>query len=342
MSKTRSTTAQFEFVLNAFRGHQTTQVIGLGVRLGLFQALHDADGLSAAELADRLKLHPPYVRVWCETAVAYHILDYANGRFSLPDGLATVLLNRDHPRWLGGFAEGFTTHFADDFARYPAAFQDGSIHGFAEHGEAFSAWVSSLTHPMQRLVAGKLLPEHYGDLLDQPISILDIGCGAGSLIFKLADAYPQPQFTGVDADTHGVALAQTRAAEHGYGKRVRFVHTRGEDFDAENAYDLALMFEVLHELPVEARPDVLRMAARALKPGGRLFILDETWADDPLALRDPAYAMSVLVQFSELIWGNVVATESEQTRLLTEAGFTDIQRGDLGGTFTLIFARKPE
>ena len=44
---------------------------------------------------------------------------------------------------------------------------------------------------------------------------------------------------------------------------------------------------------------------------------------------------------SELVWGNVVATESEQTRLLTDAGFVNLTRSDLGGVFTLIYAEKP-
>ena len=105
-------------------------------------------------------------------------------------------------------------------------------------------------------------------------------------------------------------------------------------------FDLAVMFEVLHELPVSARPGVMSAIYRALRPGGLLFILDETWADDPRLLRQPEYAMSVLVQFSELVWGNVVYTENEQTKLLNDAGFATITRGDLGGTFTILTAKK--
>jgi ubiquinone/menaquinone biosynthesis C-methylase UbiE len=337
-----TTKEQFEFVFNAMRGAQTVQVISLGLQLGLLAALRDApDGLSSDELAQLLSLVRYHVRVWCETGYALGVLDYADGRFRLPLKLDTVLLDTDHPRYLGAFVQGFTSYFQEDFARYPQAFKDGGVYPFGEHGEAFSAWVSTLTHPMQRLVVGRTLPELFGAQLERGLRVLDVGCGAGQLLFKLADAYPNGQYTGVDVDAHGIALARTEAQRRGITERIRFIDAPVEQVEPSGSFDLALMFEVFHELPVEVRPSVLAGTFRALRPGGTLFILDETWPDDPAQLRDPTYAMSVLVQFSELVWGNVVATESEQTRLLGEAGFTNLRRGDLGGVFTTIVASKP-
>ncbi len=330
----------FERVQAAFRGHQTLQLIYLGLELGLLESLRSQPATPDA-LAAALSLHPPYVRVWCEVGTAFGVLAVDDaGRYRLAAGMDTVLLDADHPRFVGAFVRGFMTFLADDFARYPDAFKHGHIHAFHQHGEAFSAWVSNVTHPMQRLVAGKILPDQFGSGLQAGIDVLDIGCGAGQFVFKLAALYPNSRFTGVDADPHGIELAQRAAAINGMGDRTRFIHTGGETMPFENAFDLAVMFEVLHELPVEVRPAVMRAAYRALRLGGALFILDETWADDPRQLVEPAYHMSVLVQFSELLWGNVVYTQDQQTRLLTEAGFVDLQRGDLGGTFTLITARK--
>jgi SAM-dependent methyltransferase len=337
-----ATREAFDHILNAFRGVQTVQAAALGLELGLLHALRDAGEQTSAELAERLELHPPYVRVWCEAGYAFGLLEIAeDGKYRLAPGMETVLLDADHPRWLGGFARGFVSFLDDDFRRYPDAFRTGAVFPFGEHGAAFSAWVASLTHPMQRLVVGRVLPEHFGDALAEGIRVLDIGCGAGQLIFKLADAFPRCQFVGIDGDAHGIALAGASAAERGLTDRVQFHHLKGEMSAFENTFDLALMFEVLHEIPLEDRPAVMQSAFRALRSGGHLFILDETLPDDPRDLRDPAWAMSILVQFSELIWGNVVSTEQAQTALLTQAGFTDIQRGDLGGVFTLITARKP-
>lgn len=337
-----ATKAAFEHIFSAFRGVQTVQVTALGLQLGLLKAIRDAGSLHDASLAAQLNLHLPYVRVWCQAGYTFGLLELTDdGAYQLAPGMDTVLLDGDHPRFLGGFAQGFVSFLNDDFRRYADAFHSGDVFAFGDHGADFSAWVATLTHPMQRLVVGKVLPEYFGDALQTGMHILDVGCGAGQLIFKLAQAFPNCTFLGVDADAHGVALAQSAALAHGFGDRVTFQLVGGQGIDHQAEFDLALMFEVLHEIPLPDRAGVLAAAFRALKPGGTLFILDETLPDDPKDLRLPAYAMSMLVQFSELIWGNVVNTAAEQTKLLADAGFADLQRGDLGGVFTLILASKP-
>src|SRR5262245_25962235 len=57
------------------RGFNTIYLIHLGVQLGLFRALHETPGASAAQLAQRLGLHPPYVDRWCLTAYGMELLD---------------------------------------------------------------------------------------------------------------------------------------------------------------------------------------------------------------------------------------------------------------------------
>ncbi len=343
MAQEISTKDQFEFVFNAFRGLQTVQVISLGLQLGMFAALEKAKGgLSAAELAAELKLHVPYVRIWCQAAYAFNVLEMTSeDKYQIAPKLNTVLLDQEHPRYLGGFAQGFATYLADDFQRYPDAFANGTVHPFWEHGAPFSEWVSGLTHPLQRLVVGKILPDMFGEQLKTGIHVLDVGCGTGRLIFKLAENYPNCRFVGIDADANGINIARKESSRLGLSSRATFRHVRGEQVKFESEFDLALMFEVFHELPMPERPSVLAGCYRALRPGGRLFIVDETWPEDAQQLRDPAFGMSVLVQFSELIWGNIVSTESEQSKLLTDAGFINLKRGDIGGTFTTIMATKP-
>jgi SAM-dependent methyltransferase len=343
MTQVSQTKEQFEFVFQALKGWQTVQAIALGLELNLFTALRNAEqGLTPDELAQELDLHAPYVRIWCESAYSFGVLEQTEGRYRLVPGLDTVLLDRDHPRYLGAFALGFTTHLHDDFLRYNDAFSNGSIHAFQDHGVDFSAWVARLTHPMQRLVVSRTLPELFGDLLTAGAKVLDVGAGAGQFLFKLAEAYPNGSYVGVEVDPHGAQMGQREVEKRGMKDRVTLLQKPVEELNRPAEFDLATMFEVLHELPEKVRPAVMRATFDALKPGGKLFILDETWPAQPDDLRDPAYKMSVLVQFSELVWGNVVATEDQQTRLLLDAGFTDLRRGDLGGVFTTIIATKPE
>lgn len=343
MTQVSQTKEQFEFVFQALKGWQTIQAIALGLELNLFTALRETEtGQTPEALAEALGLHAPYVRIWCESAYAFGLLEQTEGVYRLVPGLDTVLLDRDHPRYLGAFALGFTTHLHDDFLRYNDAFATGSIHAFQDHGVDFSAWVARLTHPMQRLVVSRILPEFFGDLLKAGAHVLDVGAGAGQFLFKLAEAYPNGSYVGVEVDPHGAQMGQREIEKRGMKERVTLLQKKVEDLERPNEFDLATMFEVLHELPVKERPAVLKATFDSLRPGGKLFILDETWPANPDDLRDPAYKMSVLVQFSELVWGNVVATEDQQNELLHDAGFVDLRRGDLGGVFTTIIATKPD
>lgn len=97
-----------------------------------------------------------------------------------------------------------------------------------------------------------------------PRSILDIGCGNGSLTRKLGEA--GYAVTGCDADAGGIALAR-RA-----GPRIRFEHLGVHDDPASlNArFDAIVSTEVVEHLFDPAALPCF--AGRALCPGGHLVI----------------------------------------------------------------------
>jgi len=97
--------------------------------------------------------------------------------------------------------------------------------------------------------------------------VLDLGCGPGDILRYL----PACDYVGVDIDPGYVEAAQKR-----YGPRGTFRCLPVEDFVvAEPAsFDLVMANGVLHHLDDEQAAAMLRVAAGALKPGGRLVTLD--------------------------------------------------------------------
>jgi ubiquinone/menaquinone biosynthesis C-methylase UbiE len=110
------------------------------------------------------------------------------------------------------------------------------------------------------------------DLLgDAPLhALLDLGTGAGRMLELLAPRATRA--VGVDLSPAMLNVARARIEEHG----LRHVQLRQGDVYAppveRGAYDLVVIHQVLHFLDEPGR--ALAEAARLLRPGGRLIVVD--------------------------------------------------------------------
>ena len=105
-------------------------------------------------------------------------------------------------------------------------------------------------------------------LLDADWQVADLGCGTGA--FLAAAAPHVAHVTGVDASPEMLEAAGERLSHlHNVGLRLGELESLPLETDSQ---DLAVMLLVLHYLPEPER--ALAEAYRALKPGGRLVIVD--------------------------------------------------------------------
>jgi SAM-dependent methyltransferase len=97
--------------------------------------------------------------------------------------------------------------------------------------------------------------------------VLDLGCGTGDALLRL----PAVDYEGHDMNPEYIQLCRQR-----FGDRGTFVVTdlAHDEVPHVAQFDLALLFGVLHHLDDDACERLLRMAHKALKPGGRLVTLD--------------------------------------------------------------------
>ncbi|MFN7938372.1 MAG: class I SAM-dependent methyltransferase [Bryobacteraceae bacterium] len=122
-------------------------------------------------------------------------------------------------------------------------------------------------------------------------AILDVGTGSGNFAIYLALQGYQVLTGEPDTDQSRYARRDWAASAERAGVRDRI---RFQSFDAstlpfENAcFDAVFFFGVLHHIPEEQRPAVLREALRVSKPGGavvffepRRAMLDQIWVEDP-------------------------------------------------------------
>lgn len=146
-----------------------------------------------------------------------------------------------------------------------------------------------------------------GDLAARPGDCwADIGCGDGYFALRLARAVgPQGVVYGADISDRALASLKSQAARQGLTNVVAVVSACTDTRLASESVGAALICDVLHEMPAAQRLPVLKSAARALKPGGALFLIDYRKSRD--VTFDP---------YEKLI------PRDELVRLCTEAGLT--------------------
>lgn len=327
------------------RGFNAMHLIDLGLRLGLFKAFAEGPDATATEMATRLGLHAPYVEVWCTTAYGFGLLEAdAQQRLRLAPHIDAVLAYPTHPRYLGGYVRLGTQFATEDYRQAPEAFRTGATAPFQGRSPEFAKTVGQAIAGVNVMVARNILRGVTGaaDKLDAGGTLLEVGCGTGFLQLQIAKSFPNARCTGVDIDPTGLAAAREAVRLAGLEHRVQILEGDVASVVPAAAFDVVVMVEVLHEIAPSIRPAVVQACARALRPGGWMVIVDETYPATLAEARRPEFLFPLQTALEELMWGNVIPTRDEQERLLRSAGFSGaIERSMFGEGFTLLATQRP-
>jgi 2-polyprenyl-6-hydroxyphenyl methylase/3-demethylubiquinone-9 3-methyltransferase len=103
--------------------------------------------------------------------------------------------------------------------------------------------------------------------VDTPPRILEIGCGEGCVIERLAHTFRDASITGIDISAQPGRLCTVKEP------RIRFLETTAAQMAAAEpaSYPLVIIGDVLHHVPRTEREGLLQHAAMLLAPGGVLI-----------------------------------------------------------------------
>jgi 2-polyprenyl-3-methyl-5-hydroxy-6-metoxy-1,4-benzoquinol methylase len=324
----------------------------LGDRLGLYGALRDGGGVTAAALAERCGIHPRYAREWLEqqaVAGALNVVDPAAAadarRYSLPAAHAAVLADPTHAAHLaplarliagiGGAIEEVVAAYRSGggvaYARYGADFRhgQGGINRPAFSSSLIDVWLPAMDGVAARLARGG--------------RVADLGCGQGWSTIAVAGAFPNAEVLGIDRDPGSIDEAGAHAAAAGV--RVRFECADAPALAARGPFDLVMLLETLHDL---ARPvETLAAARAALAGGGAVLIADECVAPAFTApgdgLERMMYGWSIthclptqMVEQPSAAIGTVLRADTVRD-LASAAGFRDTRVLDVDGGFFRLY-----
>jgi len=100
--------------------------------------------------------------------------------------------------------------------------------------------------------------------------ILEVGCGEGAVTQRLNAAYPDAKITAIDITSRVGRLY------HGSFDNVRFIRCAVQEIATSEAgqYDLVVLSDVLHHVPLEFRQGLLDAIRTALAPKGSFVFKD--------------------------------------------------------------------
>jgi ubiquinone/menaquinone biosynthesis C-methylase UbiE len=122
------------------------------------------------------------------------------------------------------------------------------------------------------------LAEAFSGHDQRKLRLIDIGCGTGRFLDFVKQAWPRLPALGLDLSEAYIRHARRHLKRW---SRINLIVANAEAIPApDNSCDAVTSIFMLHELPPEVRRNVIGEAARVLKPGGRLILMDSLQLGD--------------------------------------------------------------
>ena len=253
------------------------RAVVVATKLGVFEALADAPA-GAEALAASLELNAGALEKLVNLLVATGYLRHGDAGYALSP-LARKWLLADSPQSLRDsmllrLLEWQAIETTEAFVRTGNPLD---VHDIIR-GDQWTTYQRGM-HALARLSAGEVVRRV--KLPAGAAAMLDIGGGHGAYSVAFCREHPGLRATILDLPEAVAAAAPILAAEK-LGGRV--VHRAGDaltDDFGEAEWDLVFIAQLVHHFDVETNAGIVRHAAAALKPGGRIAILDVLRPEKP-------------------------------------------------------------
>lgn len=151
-------------------------------------------------------------------------------------------------------------------------------------------------------------------LVSRSAAVLDVGCGGGRTVQKLAALASDGKVVGLDYSAASVAVSRDTNAKEIEAGRVHIEQGSVAALPfADATFDIVTAVETHYYWP--DLPANVREILRVLKPGGMFVLIAETYRGGPLGL---LYGIAMPLLRAALL------SNAEHRDLLAQAGFTDV------------------
>ncbi|GJM42015.1 MAG: hypothetical protein DHS20C20_22970 [Ardenticatenaceae bacterium] len=298
------------------------QAVSTANELGLFETLATRP-YSLQELANQIQLQERGLLTLLEALAALGYVDVENGRYKNSKMVQKWLIEDEN------YDAEAMFHF------WSAASRELSPHTAAviRSGERpfdFYKWVEAdpaLSESYQRMLmmnakmGGADVIKHL-TLPEGKTRLLDVGGGHGTYTALMCQKYPQLHGTILDSFA-GLETGRQTMEKHNLQERVTL--QKGDMFATEwgKGFDMIFLFNVLHQFDIDTGVELLKKASHALKPGGKVAVLDQITGKVSGSATN-ALIRLVALQYYLFADGRVFS-RADLTQMAEKAGFTNVQ-----------------
>jgi SAM-dependent methyltransferase len=331
---------RFDDLIASLGGFHRSWLVYLGIELGLFGRIRAAGsaGITPAELAAATSTDPAAVDAWAWASDAHDLTTFESGRLTIDDDVAQILLDDARSDFLGGqFVHAVVASM--DWGGMPDFFRTGTPHG--ERPDRYRSAIERLTRQdiavfFQEVLAA--MPQLTADL-SRGGRVVDVHCGGGRWLVAMARRFPNIELVGVEFEADSVARARATVEAEGLSGRIEIRQGKATDPGHVGEYDLAYFQYALHQL--HDAPKVLAAAWGALRPGGRIIVLDWPLPSGSDEFRTRHGEIIAGVQLDELYQGTALATRGQFLAWFDEAGLPTPSMIDLPSGASVFLTERP-
>lgn len=237
----------------------------VGYKLDLFHHLNNGDTM--AQITQREHYDAQLMDCWLDVGVAVGHLKTVGARV-IPHQKMVKYFNAHSPYCIGELSKEMLEMHMPALISYPNLLKGEAKKPY--YGDIYGQTVADTS----ALIEKRAFPLAYKMLTtNQATSVLDIGCGTGGYLLKIAKRHPEGKFTGIDMNASVIETAKANALKSGL-TNVEFIHTSMEDWDeSNNCFDAIMMNNILHYYSLEDRLKLMQRAKQLLNPEGILIII---------------------------------------------------------------------
>lgn len=316
-----------------------SMMVSIRHQTGLFDRMSELKKFDSKMLAEHSGLNERYVREWLKAMAVGKIveLDLETGEYLLPDEHAACLTRKQGSDNIALYTQ-YIPVLASVEQEIIDCFKNGGGVPYSSYSRFHEVMAEDSGQTILEPLLDKVIPLIPGlhQRLTRGIRVLDIGCGRGRAIIKLAEVFPKSQFLGIDLCHEPLEKARKEVGEKGL-TNVQFEQADLTRYRPSGKFDLITAFDAIHD---QARPDlVLKTIFDSLSEDGDFLMQDIDGSEEvqnnldhpfsPLLYTiSTMHCMTVSLAQGGMGLGTLWGVE-QATRMLKSAGFTQIKENRL-------------